>query len=250
VQRSDAPIAWIERWFEDRRPAFQAVLDLIGGHAAVLADFGTNPPPEPRFGQDWFPGLDGAAAYALVRAGRPAWILEIGSGHSTRFLARAVADEGIDCDIHCIDPAPRADITRLPVTLHATVLGDLAPSALPTVASGDVLFVDSSHLALPGRDVERIFGEILPSLPAGILVHVHDILLPDPYPEAWAWRGYNEQGLVAALLGGGGYKVVFASYFTRTRLADRLENSVMARLALPSGALETSLWLRKIAPAM
>ena len=42
--------------------------------------------------QDWFSGLDAAAAYCLIREHRPARVVEIGSGHSTRFIARAIRD--------------------------------------------------------------------------------------------------------------------------------------------------------------
>ena len=47
---------------------------------------------------------------------------------------------------------------------------------------GDLLFVDSSHILMPGTDVELILTELLPRLPAGALVQIHDIFLPDAYP--------------------------------------------------------------------
>ena len=74
----------------------------------------TGPPPRPRWSQDWFPRLDGAALYAAVRLGRPRRVLEIGSGHSTRFVAQAVADGDLACAVTCIDPQPRADVVKLP----------------------------------------------------------------------------------------------------------------------------------------
>ena len=46
----------------------------------------------------------------MVRSLRPRRIVEVGSGHSTRFLARAVADGGLDTRITAIDPRPRASI--------------------------------------------------------------------------------------------------------------------------------------------
>ncbi|NQW08909.1 MAG: class I SAM-dependent methyltransferase, partial [Alphaproteobacteria bacterium] len=94
-------------------PSMHAVLAAIDRHADIVEAFNDTDPPAPRWQQDWFPGLDGAAAYVLVRERRPAQILEIGSGHSTRFLARAVADGGLDTTITCVDPAPRADLDRL-----------------------------------------------------------------------------------------------------------------------------------------
>ena len=64
----------------------------------------------PRFTQDWFPRLDAAAAYAMVRRARPSRLVEIGAGHSTRFMAQAVADGGLATQIVCIDPRPRIAI--------------------------------------------------------------------------------------------------------------------------------------------
>jgi hypothetical protein len=85
----------------------------------------------------------------------------------------------------------------------------------------------------------------LAGLAAGVLVHVHDIFLPDAYPPEWAWRGYNEQLLVGALIQGGAFELVFASRYAATRLMHRLEESVLAALPLATDAHETSLWLRK-----
>ena len=77
------------------------------------------------------------------------------------------------------------------------------------LAAGDILFIDSSHIAMPGTDVDRLFLDVLPRLAGGTLVHIHDIALPYAYPKIWDWRGYNEQLLVGALLQGGGYELVF-----------------------------------------
>src|SRR3712207_8575572 len=62
-----------------------------------------------------------------------------------------------------------------------------------------------------GTDVDRLFLDVLPRLRAGVLVHVHDVTLPEAYPETWGWRGYNEQLLVGALIQGGAYEILFAS---------------------------------------
>jgi hypothetical protein len=105
--------------------------------------------------------------------------------------------------------------------------------------------VDSSHVAMPGTDVDRIVNDVLPRLPAGLLLHIHDILLPDAYPADWAWRGYNEQSLVGALLQGGGYELLFSSHWIASRRPDRLASGIVGRLPIVPGARETSLWLRK-----
>jgi len=226
-------------------PAFRETLGLIDGAGDALLAL-NGPAPRPRWDQDWFPRADGAAAYALVRHHKPARIVEVGSGHSTRFLAQAAADGGFACAITAIDPAPRAAIDALPVTCVRKAVQAAGEAAFAALGPGDVLFVDSSHILMPGTDVDILFNRVLPELPAGVLVHIHDILLPDDYPEDWAWRGYNEQLAVAALLQGGGYAPLWASHYAATRMTEAFQGSVLGRLPLKGGAVETSLWLRKV----
>ncbi|WP_119418447.1 class I SAM-dependent methyltransferase [Desertibaculum subflavum] len=230
--------------FEVARPRFQAVLDRIDGFAPELAAIGQAPPPAPRWNQDWFPRLDAAAAYAIVRSTQPARVVEIGSGHSTRFLARAVRDGGLATRITAIDPAPRAAIGGLDVTFLRQTVHQAGLAPFERLAAGDILFIDSSHILMPGSDVDLLFGHVLPRLAAGVRVHIHDIFLPDDYPTAWEWRGYNEQQGVIGLLQGGGFDLEFASHWVATRMAAALPPSLTA-LALPAGAFETSFWLSK-----
>jgi hypothetical protein len=209
------------------------ILQILGGHGPA------------RFDQDWFPRLDAVAAYSLVRHTKPRRIVEIGSGHSTRFMARAVQDGGIATAIVAIDPKPRATLGRLAVRHEASLLADADPAIFATLDGGDILFVDSSHVAMPGTDVDRLVGDLLPRLPSGVLIHIHDILLPDAYPAEWSWRAYNEATVVAALIGSGGYELVFSSRWVATRHPDWLASGVIGQLPLMPGAHETSLWLRK-----
>lgn len=236
----------LDKVFVEAAPQFRDVLDAIDRHGAIVDRFDGARPPLPRWQQDWFPGLDGAAAYALVRETRPNRIVEVGSGHSTRFLARVVLDAGLTTEIVCIDPAPRADITGLAdaasLRLTRRTLQDTGVENLPTLGPGDILFIDSSHLALPGTDVDLLFTRVLPRLPAGVLVHVHDIFLPDRYPPAWDWRGYAEQMVVAAWLAGGGLRLRFASRWVRTRMAEELASGAAGRIPVGRGAYESSIW--------
>jgi predicted O-methyltransferase YrrM len=237
----------LEAVFAAAEPAIAGVLDAIDAHGDRLAGF-DGPPPEPRWRQSWFPRLDGAAAYALVRARAPRRILEVGSGHSTRFLARAAADAGVATEIACIDPAPRADLAGLGVALDRRVLAGEDVARFAALRPGDMAFFDSSHLLWPGTDVDLVLNRILPALRPGVLVHVHDVFLPDPYPAAWAWRGYTEQLGLGGWIAGGGCRVMFSSRYALTRMGAAGRPGV-ARLALPRGAVETSLWLERTGPA-
>jgi hypothetical protein len=223
---------------------FESVLADIESHGERLQPL-RGPAPQPRFDQEWFPTLDAAAAYAVVCRARPARIVEVGSGHSTRFLARAIADEGLQTEFVCIDPAPRAPLRGLAVRWVEDVVQRAPEACFSGLRAGDILFVDSSHILMPGTDVDWLLNRILPALAAGVIVHFHDVFLPDPYPESWGWRGYNEQQAIAVLLQAEAYDCLFASHYVATRLAERLERGVLAELPHPAAALESSLWLVK-----
>ncbi|MDQ5848259.1 MAG: class I SAM-dependent methyltransferase [Pseudomonadota bacterium] len=224
---------------------FNQLLDAIDAYAGELEAIGALPPPAPRWRQDWFPRLDAAAAYAMVRHVKPRRIVEVGSGHSTRFLARAVADGGLDTRITAIDPQPRASIQKLKVKWVPAKVEHAGIQAFAGLAKGDIVFIDSSHKLAPGSDVEFLVNKVLPQLPAGTYVHFHDIFLPDDYPESWAWRRYNEQVAVAALLQRKQFVAQFASHWIATRRPERLSRGVLGKLPLMAGAFESSLWLRK-----
>ncbi len=226
-------------------PALSAHLAAIERLAPDLEAIGEDSAPAPRWRQGWFPRIDAAAAYAMVRTLRPRRIVEIGSGHSTRFLARAVADGGLETTITTIDPRPRAALDGLDIRHLAQTLHDAGCAPFRDLEAGDVLFVDSSHILMPGSDVDIILNRLWPALAPGVVAHFHDIFLPDGYPEAWAWRGYNEQLGVAALISTGGAEILFASHYVMTRMAEALRPTVVARLPIIDGAVESSLWLAK-----
>lgn len=230
--------------FEEAHGRFADVLSGIESHGQDLRRIAHGNGPA-RFDQSWFPRLDAAAAYAMVRRERPRRIVEIGSGHSTRFLAQAAADGDLATRITCIDPAPRASLERLAVTHLPILLSEADPELFAALREGDILFIDSSHIAMPGTDVDRLFLDVLPRLGPGTLIHVHDVTLPDAYPDSWAWRGYNEQLLVGALLQGGGFTLEFASHYVARRMRPEGSGGILSEIPLPGGAYETSLWLRK-----
>jgi len=241
---SRPPYGAVEAIFEAAMPTFRATLARIEDVAADLAAIGPDDPaPGPRWHQDWFPRLDAAVTYAMVRAAAPARIVEVGSGHSTRFMARAVTDGGLTTAITAIDPAPRAAIDGLGITIHRVPLHEADPAVFNALEAGDILFIDSSHILMPGSDVDDLLNRVLPSLPRGVLVHIHDILLPDPYPADWSWRGYNEQQGVAPLLTSGAWQPLFSSHHVGSRHGDLLASGIVAALPIQPGARETSLWL-------
>ncbi|KXJ56756.1 MAG: hypothetical protein AXW12_07500 [Thalassospira sp. Nap_22] len=235
----------IETMMGTAAPTMKAWLTKAANYHEAFASFGNATPPEPRWQQSWFPRLDGMMAYVFTREFRPDRIIEIGSGHSTRFYYRAIKDGELDTIFHAIDPAPRADIAKLPITVERTIVQKADPSVFKTLTGADFLSIDSSHILMPGTDVDLLFSSVIPTLPSGAIIHIHDITLPDDYPEIWQWRGYNEQQGVAALLAGGGFEIMWSSAYATTRMRDEIDQSIANGIHLPEGAHEASLWLRK-----
>jgi hypothetical protein len=152
---------------------------------------------------------------------------------------------GLTTKITAIDPAPRADIEGTGATILRMPAQDAGTAVFSELASGDMLFIDSSHILMPGTDVDFLLNHVIPALPAGVRLHIHDIFLPDPYPRSWEWRGYNEQLGVAALIQGGGFRLLWSSHYAATRMAPAIAASAAGSLELMPGAHEASLWLMK-----
>lgn len=187
---------------------FQTELVAIGRYAEADTE------PYLPGGGDWLGGLDGAALYALLRSRAPERYVEVGSGSSTTFVARAKRDGRLATHITSIDPAPRRAIDQLCDQVLRCPLEDADLSVFAELRAGDVVFFDGSHRVFMNSDVVTFFLDVLPSLPAGVLVGIHDIYLPEDYPPWFADRYYSEQYMLAVhlLAGTGSMEPVLASH--------------------------------------
>lgn len=195
-----------------------------------------------------FSWLDSRTLFAALREMRPRRMIEIGSGFSSlltadvnhRFL-------GGRLDMTCIEPYPRSflrngipGLTRL---IEARVQ-DVPLETFAALESGDVLFIDSSHVAKTGSDVNYIYFEIFPRLRPGVLIHIHDIFLPGDYPKEWVVDlgiHWNEQYLLRALLTHShGFEVLFGSAYVLEHFPDLLRQALGGSLF--GGG---SIWLRR-----
>jgi len=117
-----------------------------------------------------------------------------------------------------------------------------------SLQAGDILFIDSSHVAKTGSDVNFLYFEVLPRLASGVRIHVHDILLPADYPKDWVLRenrSWNEQYVLRALLMySTGFRVMFGCNYAFRGFP----GLVAAALGDPNGPSfgGGSLWLERL----
>ena len=233
-------------------PDFRASLEVVARHADALRAIPLGPAGagEPYWHTDWLPGLDAAALYAFVREGAPRRYVEIGSGSSTAFAARAVRDGGHATEIVSVDPSPRAEVDALCDRVVRAPLERADLSLFAELDAGDVVFFDGSHRAFAGSDATVFFLEVLPELPSGVLVGVHDVFLPADYPPSWRGRWYSEQYLLAAyLLGGARVLPVLAAYYVSGSAHLRAVLAPLWRDLPGVHPLGTSFWLRSAGEA-
>jgi Methyltransferase domain len=157
-------------------------------------------------GNEFFGLADAWTLQAMLQHVRPTRIIEVGGGWSSLVTAH-VNRERFDGELRftCVEPYPAAFLTEQVDGLTELICApvqELPVELFMTLQSGDVLFIDTSHVAKTGGDVQFLYHEVVPRLDPGVIVHIHDIFLPWDYPEDWVLggRGWNEQYLVRSFL--------------------------------------------------
>lgn len=199
-----------------------------------------------------FSWLDCRSLYVFARHWRPKRVIEVGSGFSTLLFAdinRRFLDNA--AEITCVEPYPREFLKRgIPgvARLLEQKVQDVPLSIFTELGPGDILFIDSSHVAKTGSDVVHLYFEVLPRLATGVRVHVHDIFFPYDYPKDWVLkenRSWNEQYLLRALLTfSNAFRVIFGCNYAFWRYPELVQSA----LALPKGHAfgGGSFWFQRV----
>jgi len=201
--------------------------------------------------------VDAHVFYCLLRHFKPKRIVEIGNGNST-LLAIAAADANLEetgtrTKVVSIDPYPWPlfkDGYRGLDDLIVKRVQDVPVSYFEQLESGDILFIDSSHVIRSGNDVHYEFLEILPRLKPGVLVHVHDISLPKPYPKVYFDNHlyWNEQYLLQAFLAfNDRFEILWPGNYMMLKYPDRMLSTfpefIRMRQDYPQSE-PTAFWMR------
>lgn len=141
---------------------------------------------------------DAILLYAMIRHYRPTQIIEAGSGFSSAVMLDT-NERFFDNRIRLtfIEPyTERLESLLTEKDRSATTIIKRNAQSVPLAVfeelnAGDMLFIDSTHVAKTGSDVNYILFEILPRLKSGVLIHFHDIFYPFEYPRDWVFNGRN-----------------------------------------------------------
>ncbi len=190
---------------------------------------------------------DAIFLHCMLRRLRPRRVVEVGAGFSSAMLLDT-CERWLGGDVACtfIEPHPErlrsllrsGDAAR--VTLLEQRLQDTDLALFQTLEAGDVLLIDSTHVARTGSDVNFVLFEVLPALAPGVHVHFHDIHYPFEYPLEWVRQGraWNEvYALRAFLQFNSEFRIVVWNGFLASRHRALLEGQLPLCLRNPGAGL-------------
>jgi len=204
------------------------------------------------FRNSYFGYGDALMLYGLLRHLKPQRIIEVGSGFSSALMLDT-ADRWLPT-LECtfIEPYPQQRLDKLMregdrQRHHVRIesVQDVPLEMFQVLRANDILFIDSSHVVKVGSDVVYLLTEVLPSISAGVWVHVHDIFWPFEYPERWVSEGraWNEAYMLKAFLQCNDSFAIrlFMSYLV-THHHDAVSCTAPLALQNPGGGL----WVQKL----
>jgi hypothetical protein len=192
---------------------------------------------------------DALVLQAMIRHLRPRRYLEIGSGWSTA-LALDTNDQWLDGSMRvtCIEPYPD-DLNKLlrpgdDVEVLSRGVQGVGLEHFAELEPGDILFVDCSHVVKTGSDAHHLITRVLPMVPVGVTIHIHDIFWAFEYPDEWVYEGraWNEAYLLHAfLLFNPSFKIVLFNDWLLHERREELERELPALVPWAGAAL----WLQR-----
>lgn len=206
------------------------------------------------YNNEFFAPGDAEFLYAMIRHCRPHRIIEVGSGNSTLMMLNAISANRLDnpdygCDLTCIEPYESLWLEQRGVSVLRKRVEKIDVEFFSVLESGDILFIDSSHVIKPQGDILYLYLQVLPLLRSGVFVHIHDIMTPRDYFHTWVvdkLQFWNEQYVLETFLTmNNDYHVVAALNYLKHHHFDRLA-AVCPILARKPGCEPGSFWVQRV----
>ncbi len=194
----EALAQWFAAYNEDYRQFLRFLRELDLSH--IPHSLSPTAPLTPAWVGGAISAFDCLALYALVRKHSPKLYLEIGSGMTTYFARQAITDAQLRTKVVSVDPEPRREVDAICDHIIREGLETCDLSLFDQLEEGDILFLDGSHRSFMNSDVTVFFIDLLPRIKPGVIVHLHDILLPWDYPEPFKTWYWNEQHMLAVYM--------------------------------------------------
>jgi predicted O-methyltransferase YrrM len=192
--------------------------------------------------QDMLGAVDAELLYSVVRTVRPRRVIEIGGGWSTLLIQTAMADAK---GKHIVVQEDASEGLRQlqGIKLMDVPIFGVGGRIFSELEDGDILSIDGSHVYAEKSDVQLYLQYFLPSLKPGVLVHIHDIFLPDAYPKNFQMRGYDEQDHLAVFLNANPeWKIQFAGHWFSKQAPDELKATFASHT---DDNISGSFWITK-----
>ena len=192
----------LAQWFAAHNDDYREFLGFLRGLDLSRIPISLSPtqPLAPAWVGGAITAFDCLALYGVVRKFSPKLYLEIGSGMTTCFARQAITDARLQTKVISIDPDPRREVDAICDQVIREALETCDVSLFDQLEAGDILFLDGSHRSFMNSDVTVFFIDVLPRIKPGVIVHVHDILLPWDYPDFFKNWYWNEQYMLAVYM--------------------------------------------------
>jgi len=205
-----------------------------------------------------FGEVESQILYSFVRHTKPRTVVEVGGGTSTFISIQALEAnkrlDDIDGRLVTIEPFPANELSKLRPEcgwqLIRKPVQAVSPEFFDALDSGDILFIDSSHIAKLGSDVMHLYLEVVPRLRAGVRIHIHDISFPYPSsdPEEWVFtrhQFWTEPAIVQAFLAfNDSFRILLCSSYLHYKAPHELAKTFPDYD--PNRHFPSSLWLERV----
>jgi hypothetical protein len=192
----------------------------------------------------WYPTPDAEIYASMIYDYRPDKIVEVGSGFSTLIARRALDFARHEASLTVIDPAPRTDVEH---AADSVILEHVEDTRLQQfgLTQRSLLFIDSSHITRARGDVPYLYCDVLPRLPQGMILHVHDIFIPYDYPTCYDHLCWTEQYVLQSLLAHSPrYKTLLATHYMSRNHAAEMQATFGPQVGADNLFYGASYWIQ------